>query len=69
MKLTKLLLLAPLALVLPQDAQEKAPPGPEVGKPAPVFTLNDHSGKKIKIGGESEAWRVVACYPMAMTPG
>jgi len=69
MKLTSLFLLAPLAFVLPQDEPAKAPPGPEVGKAAPVFTLNDQTGKKITIGGEAESWRVVACYPMAMTPG
>ena len=69
MKLSSLFLLAPLALVLPQDEPAKAPPGPEVGKPAPVFTLNDHTGKKVTIGGEAEAWRVIACYPKAMTGG
>ena len=69
MKLLSLLILSPLALVLPQDPAPKAPTGPEVGKPAPVASLNDHTGKKITIGGKSKAWRVIACYPKAMTGG
>ncbi len=67
MKISPLLLLAPLALLLPQD--EPKPPTAVVGKTAPAFTLNDHTGAKVSIGGESEAWQVIACYPKAMTGG
>ena len=68
MKTIALLLLAPLAL-LAQEPVEKPPPGPEVGKPAPVVRLNDHTGLARNLGGEAEAWRVIACYPKAMTGG
>jgi len=69
MKISSLLLVAPLALVLPQDEGGKAPPAVEVGKPAPTFSLNDHTGTKVSLGGEAETWSVIACYPKAMTPG
>ena len=49
--------------------QDSAPKGPEVGKPAPTFRLNDQDGKAVSIGSASEAWRVVAFYPKAKTPG
>ena len=69
MKISSLRLLAPLALALPQDEAKPAPVGAEVGKPAPAFSLNDHTGQRVSIGGASEAWRVIACYPKAMTGG
>lgn len=69
MKISSLLLLAPLTLALPQDEDKKAPVVAEVGKPAPAFTLNDHTGAKVSVGGEAETWRVIACYPKAMTGG
>ena len=71
MRLPSLMLLAPLLLALPQ-AQDEPKPAPvvcEVGKPAPAFSLNDHTGAKVSVGGEAEAWTVIACYPKAMTPG
>lgn len=43
---------------------------PEPGKPAPVFRLNDHTGKGVGVGpGLSEAWTVLAFFPKSMTPG
>lgn len=71
MRLPSLMLLAPLALALPlnQDVPEPAPKVAKVGKPAPAFSLNDHTGAKVSVGGEAGTWTVIACYPKAMTPG
>lgn len=57
--------LAALLLVQGQAAPKQA----EVGKPAPTFRLNDHSGKLQTVGGKSDSWTVVAFYPKALTPG
>lgn len=68
MKISSLLLLAPLVLcALSQD--EPKPATAVVGKAAPTFTLNDHTGAKVAVGGESKTWQVIACYPKAMTGG
>jgi hypothetical protein len=40
-----------------------------VGADAPVFHLNDHTGKTVKIGGEQDTWTILAFYPKALTPG
>jgi len=49
---------------------EDAPIGLEVGKTAPVFRLNDHTGKAVEVGGAATTgWTVLAFYPKAMTPG
>lgn len=71
MRLPSLMLLAPLALALPlnQDVPKPAPKVAEVDKPAPAFSLNDHTGAKVSVGGEAKTWTVIACYPKAMTPG
>jgi peroxiredoxin Q/BCP len=45
------------------------PAGPEVGKPAPSFRLNDQEGVAQAIGGKGERWTVLAFYPKAMTGG
>ena len=42
---------------------------PEIGKAAPTFRLNDHTGNLVKVGGPDERWRVLAFYPKALTPG
>ena len=68
-----LLALAPLALAalpLLQEGQD-APVMPEVGNPAPTFRLNDHTGRAVTIGEESEdgRWTVMAFFPKAATPG
>ena len=42
---------------------------PEIGKPAPEFTVKDHEGKKVSVGGKSETWTVLAFYPKALTGG
>ena len=43
---------------------------PEIGKPAPAFRLNDHTGKGVDVGGTATtSWTVLAFYPKAMTPG
>ena len=45
-------------------------PGPEVGKPAPAFRLNDHAGVARRVGpGAEKTWVVLAFFPKAMTPG
>jgi peroxiredoxin Q/BCP len=67
MKLGLVLPLLVALLFLAQD--DKKPARPEVGKPAPAFRLNDHTGVAHAIGGKSEDWTVVAFYPKAMTPG
>jgi peroxiredoxin Q/BCP len=41
----------------------------EVGKAAPTFRLNDHTGKLTTVGGTSKTWTVLAFYPKAMTGG
>lgn len=69
MKPLAMLLLAPLALLLPQEPADKGPSGPEVGKPAPVIRLNDHTGQAVTFGGEAKTWQVLACYPKALTGG
>jgi thioredoxin-dependent peroxiredoxin len=47
-----------------------APTGPEVGKPAPAFRLNDHTGKAVEVGGAATTgWTILAFYPKAMTAG
>jgi peroxiredoxin Q/BCP len=45
------------------------PAGPEVGKPAPSFRLNDQEGAAQAVGGKGERWTVLAFYPKAMTSG
>ena len=56
-------------LLLTQATTPTADKGPELGKPAPTFRLNDQTGQAHTIGGKSRAWTVVAFYPKAMTPG
>lgn len=68
-KTTLLACAAALAALFAQDAPQKGPRLPEVGKPAPSFRLNDHEGKAAAVGGESESWTVLAFYPKAATPG
>ena len=60
-----LALCAPLLAFAGADDHNKAP---EVGKPAPTFSLNSFEGQKISVGGGG-SWTVVAFYPKAMTPG
>ena len=60
------LALALFALVV-QDG--KKPALLEVGKEAPAFRLNDHTGKVVALGGKRENWTVVAFFPKAATPG
>lgn len=67
-------LLASLALVtLSTSTQDSAKHAAVlravVGKPAPVFALNDHNGKAVRVGGESDLWTVLAFFPKAATPG
>ena len=62
--------LALACLMAPLSAQEVGQaPGPMVGKAAPAIRLNDHTGKAVQIGGESQTWTVLAFYPRAGTPG
>ena len=65
--LSALVVLATV-LALPRGATGgEGPAAPEIGKPAPTFRLNDHTGKAVEIGPGS--WTVLAFYPKAMTPG
>jgi peroxiredoxin Q/BCP len=59
------------AFVGPSIARgEEGAAGPEVGKAAPAFRVNDHAGKAVSVGGAAgTAWTVLAFYPKAMTPG
>ena len=43
--------------------------GPEIGKPAPSFRLNDQEGVAPPVRGKGEHWTVLAFYPKAMTSG
>ncbi len=64
-----LLLAVALAPLLVQDEAKQPPALPQIGEPAPAFRLNDHAGKAVRVGGESETWTVVAFFPKAATPG
>ena len=57
------------AAFLTFQADEVAAPGPQLDEAAPTFRLNDHEGRAVAVGGESEEWTVLAFYPKAMTPG
>ena len=69
MKLPALLVAAATLLSSPLQEDGKKPALPEVGKPAPAFRLNDHTGRAVPVGGQSDSWRVVAFFPKAATPG
>ena len=69
MKLTYLSLAAAAALLALQDTDGERAAVAEVGKPVPVFRLNDHEGRVATVGGESELWTALAFYPKAMTGG
>ena len=56
-------------LLLSSVLQAQGDPFPEVGKPAPVFTVKDHEGKDVTVGGKSKTWTVLAFYPKALTGG
>lgn len=58
-----------LALCGLQDAKPVKETPLAVDAAAPVFKLNDNTGQVVTIGGEREAWTVLAFYPKAMTPG
>ena len=49
--------------------QAQCDPFPEIGKPAPVFTVKNHNGKDVTVGGKSKTWTVLAFYPKAGTAG
>ncbi len=64
-----LLALLPTAVWMQQDDPKPAPARAEVGALAPVFRLNDHTGKLAAFAGPSERWSIFAFYPKAATPG
>ncbi len=65
-----LALLAPFSQMdLSAQVEASSPVVPVVGKAAPTLRLNDHTGKAVRIGGESETWTVLAFYPRAGTAG
>ena len=53
----------------PPTAKTPAPARLAIGKPAPSFTLNDHTGHAVQVGGQGEKWTLLAFFPKAMTPG
>lgn len=61
-------ILAAFLFVLPA-LPAQGDPFPEIGKPAPVFTVKDHEGKDVTVGGKSKTWTVLAFYPKALTGG
>lgn len=64
--MTKTPALVAILLAGPCLAQD---PFPQVGKPAPVITAQDHEGKRVTVGGKSKTWTVLAFYPKALTGG
>lgn len=65
-----ILALSLLCLPLATQDQDKRVAGKvQVGQTAPVFRLNDHLGKVVQVGGETDVWTVLAFYPKAATPG
>ena len=46
-----------------------SPDAGRIGKAAPSFRLNDHTGRAVEVGGEAEGWTVLAFFPKAATPG
>ncbi len=64
-----LVLAAVLAPFVVQDEPKKDPDRAEIGKRAPVFRLNDHTGTAVLVGGEGEHWTVLSFVPKAATPG
>ena len=56
-------------LFVSSSLQAQGDPFPEIGKPAPVFTVKDHEGNDVTVGGKSKTWTVLAFYPKAMTGG
>lgn len=67
--LSSLVLTALVFAPLAQDPAKRPVEGPQVGKPAPAFRLNDHTGAAVRVGRKSETWTVLAFYPKAATPG
>ena len=66
---TRLIILGCVAALSLMFQSKTAPGSPEIGKPAPSFRLNDHTGSLVEVGGANERWTVVAFYPKALTPG
>jgi hypothetical protein len=64
------LFLAPRPVQGPESAEPRLL---EVGKPAPVVRLNDHTGRAVHLRpadpDEEGNWKVLAFFPKAATPG
>lgn len=70
MKIAALASTLLLLLALQESREQKPAPGPVVGKPAPAFRLNDHTGRAFDSSArESGRWMALAFYPKASTPG
>jgi thioredoxin-dependent peroxiredoxin len=62
-------LVGTFAMAVPFSRAD-APAALEIGKPAPAFRLNDHTGKLVEVGPDKTTnWTVLAFYPKAMTAG
>ena len=61
LSLIAILCLAGLALAFSEP--------PEVGKPAPDFTLKSNEGKTVSLKDYKGKWVVLYFYPRANTPG
>jgi hypothetical protein len=68
-KSAALILAGAVVLVGPVVPQQAKQPTAAVDQAAPAFRVNDHLGKAVSVGGESESWTVVAFFPKAATPG
>ena len=70
---TFFLTLAAVALVFAQGEQGEQVKRPAVGSSAPIFRLNDHNGRAVRVAppkeGEPGHWTVLAFFPKAATPG
>lgn len=67
-------MLLPLTLAaaacLFAGAMADEPNGPEIGKPAPGFRLNDHDGRARTLEElRGDGWLVLAFFPKANTGG
>ena len=70
MKIAAIATTVLLLLAFREDPVPKPAPGPAVGKPAPTFRVNDHTGRAFDSAArESGRWMVLAFYPKASTPG
>jgi len=69
MKIALLFASAVVVLLLLLIRRRKAAPTPEVGSPAPEFTLNSQEGVPVSLRELRGKWVVLYFYPKDLTPG